>query len=291
MVQHERDGHTPKIAGCPVCELAFAQQKGAFKGGVHGKVRASTLNVDLIDWGVRDNNGNRYHCPGAIVDTSFPSVRAQAGKQGAVTTQNVMSIINEVEALSDPGGVDGYKVCRIHSDQGSEFKLLGDACGDRGITITTGEADRHTDGTVIEGTNKVIEYTCTALALTAVEDNKVAIQLHGELANHAVDIIRLRSRTKWQHDMNMSCWTEQTLTDAPMHLKNTYRFGSLAYGYLKKSDRDNKLSARAYVGIFVGWDKAVVGAIRVVPFLLKPDTGAIMLCKTKVTKSFRVFDG
>ena len=84
-----------------MCELAFAQRKGAFKGGVHGKSRAVCVNVDLLDWGGRDNNGHRYGCTGAITDTTFPACKQQAGKQGSVTTQNVLQMVAEVEALND----------------------------------------------------------------------------------------------------------------------------------------------------------------------------------------------
>ena len=41
---------------------------------------------------------------------------------------------------------------------------------------------------------------------------------------------------------------------------------SLAYGFVKKSDRVNKLAERAYLAVFGGWDKVVKNAARLIPF-------------------------
>ena len=68
------------------------------------------------------------------------------------------------------------------------------------------------------------------------------------------------------------------------------RWGSPAYGFIKKEDRSHKLSQRAYAAIFVGTDDTVLGAARLVPFILLKD-GAIKLFKTKVTKTYQAFDG
>ena len=105
---------------------------------MHGKSRAVCFNEDLFDRGVWDNTGHKYRCTGAITDTTFPACKQQTGKQGSVITQNVLQMVGVIEALSDPGGTDGYKIARIHSDQGSEFKLLSEPCDGRGIAVTTG---------------------------------------------------------------------------------------------------------------------------------------------------------
>ena len=58
---------------------------------------------------------------------------------------------------------------RTHKDQGSESKSehLED-CAIGNVLSTTGEESRHTDCVVVEGFNKTIEHTATALALTAL---------------------------------------------------------------------------------------------------------------------------
>ena len=58
---------------------------------------------------------------------------------------------------------------------------------------------------------------------------------------------------------------------------------------MKKEDRENKLSERAYRAIFAGWDKEILGAARLIPFEVLAD-GEIVLYITKVTKTFKVFD-
>ena len=158
------------------------------------------------------------------------------------------------------------------------------------VKSTTGEEEKHTDGTLVERFNKVLEYTCTALGLTAIDGSEVAIRCPGELANHACDLIRMRSRTAFQKEAGISCWREQTLTDHDATLKDNCRWGSLAFGYVKKENRQNKLDERAYQAIFGGWDKEILGAARLIPFEIQDD-GEVVLFMTKVTKTFRLFDG
>ena len=292
-VQHEKQGHWPKCHGCDVCERAFMQRMGAFKGGLDrsSQRKMKTLNLDLLDWGVLDNNGHRYSLTGVVLGSAFPAIRQQRNKTGVVTAANIRSMKVEIETASDLGGSKGYKIERIHKDQGSEFKSAHlDDCGEMQVLSTTGEEGQHTDCSAVEGLNKIIEYVCTAIGLTSLETAKLALRCHGELSNHAVDLIRLRSRTNFQKDAGISCWREQTLTDADATIQNTYRWGSLAYGFVKKEDRENKLSERAYRAIFAGWDKEILGAARLIPFEVIAD-GEIVLYKTKVTKTFKVFDG
>ena len=65
---------------------------------------------------------------------------------------------------------------------------------------------------------------------------------------------------------------------------------SLAYGFVKKSDRVNKLAERAYLAVFGGWDKVVKNAARLIPFERQAD-GTVKFFKTKVTLSFKIYDG
>ena len=292
-VQHEKQGHWPKCHGCDVCERAFMQRMGAFKGGLDrsSQRKMKTLNLDLLDWAVLDNNGHRYSLTGVVLGSAFPAIRQQRNKTGVVTAANIRSMKVEIETASDLGGSKGYKIERIHKDQGSEFKSAHlDDCGEMQVLSTTGEEGQHTDCSAVEGLNKIIEYVCTAIGLTSLETAELSLRCHGELSNHAVDLIRLRSRTNFQKDAGISCWREQTLTDADATIQNTYRWGSLAYGFVKKEDRENKLSERAYRAIFAGWDKEILGAARLIPFEVIAD-GEVVLYKTKVTKTFKVFDG
>ena len=178
---------------------------------------------------------------GVITDTAFPTTRQQVGKTGAETSKALRSMVAEVERLSSLATTKPYKVERIHKDQGSEFKSehLED-CDRELILSTTGEESRHTDCAVVEGFNKTLEHAATALALTALSNPDHAIELHGELSRHATKLIRLRARTAFQKEAGISAWREQTLTNPPTD-EPSIRWGSLAYGFIKKEDRSHKL--------------------------------------------------
>ena len=289
--QHELDGHYPRVHGCDVCARAFMQSLAAKRGGLGASTHksAATLNIDLIDWGRPDNNNHRYSLTGVVTDAAFPTIRQLAGKTGAEASKAIRSMVAEIERVSSTGEWT-YRVERIHKDQGSEFKSehLED-CASGNVLSTTGEESRHTDCAVVEGFNKTIEHTATALALTALSNPDHAIDLHGELSRHGTKLIRLRSRTAFQKETGISAWREQTLTNPPTD-EVQIRWGSLAYGFIKKEDRSHKLSQRAYAAIFVGTDDTILGAARLVPFILLKD-GAVKLFKTKVTKTYQAFDG
>ena len=67
----------------------------------------------------------------------------------------------EIETASDLGGSKGYKVERIHKDQGSEFKSAHpDDCGEMQVLSTTGEEGQHTDCLHYTGVNRVGTAQC-----------------------------------------------------------------------------------------------------------------------------------
>ena len=64
---------------------------------------------------------------------------------------------------------------------------------------------------------------------------------------------------------------------------------SLAYGFIPKEQRENKVAARAYRAILVGYDDVVKGAVRLVPYTQHAD-GTVTFSPTKITRSYKVFD-
>ena len=290
IAQHEKAGHYPKMKGCSVCERAFAQRWGARKGGLYKKSRSETMNIDLIDWGQPDFMGLRYTSGGAMTGTCFPVTRCTANKRGPTISDAVCDMIHEVERLSDPNNVDGYNVERLHSDQGSEFKSqLKLSCKANRVEQTLGEPGHHTDGAVIENFNKMLEYCCTALALTGLETAQQALDIMSELVSHTTRLIRIRSITPFQKQAGISCWQEQTLTLPDTSVLTKAAVLSLAYGFIPKEQRANKLAARAYMAILVGYDDVVKGAVRLVPFKVNADK-TVKFYPTKVTRSYKVFD-
>ena len=94
----------------------------------------------------------------------------------------------------------------------------------------------------------MIEYCGTALALTAVKDMSLIGKMQGELARHACRLIQLRGLTPYQKEIGISAYQEQTGKEPEWSLRDTPRWGSLVYGYIKKEDREHKLTERAFRG-------------------------------------------
>ena len=204
IARHEKAGHYPKMRGYSVCETAFAQRRGARKGGLYQQSRSETMNIDLISWGQTDFMGLRYTCGGAIANTCFPTTRSTATKRGPVVSDALQDMIHEVEHLSGPNGINGHNIERLHSDQGTEFKSqMKLVCKTKRIDQTNGEPGHHTDSAVIENFNKMLEYCCTALALTGLATAARALDIISELVMHATNLIRLQSLTPFQ---KQACW-------------------------------------------------------------------------------------
>ena len=287
LAKHEKAGHYPKMPGCPVCERAHAQARGARKGG-SSKPRSRTANVDLIDWGSCDVMGMRYTATVVCAETHHPTVRCTRTKKGPIVADAVLDAIHEIERLTDSTGE--WSLDRLHSDQGSEFKSqLKLQLKRLRIEQTTGEPGHHTDSAIVENFNKMLEHCCTALALTGLETPAMSMQIHSELAMHATDLIRLRSLTPFQKEHGISCMQEQTGEVPDRSILTKAACLSLAYGFVAKEKRSCKLAERAYMAILVGYDKQVKDAVRLVPFKKHAD-GTVTFYPTKVTKNYKVFD-
>ena len=52
------------------------QRMGAFKGGLDrsSQRKMKTINVDLLDWIVLDNNGHRYSLTRVVLVSAFPAL-------------------------------------------------------------------------------------------------------------------------------------------------------------------------------------------------------------------------
>ncbi len=111
-----------------------------------------------------------------------------------------------------------------------------------------------------------------------------------EATNWTTQLIQERQLTETQKELGISAWEEQTGT--PNRLRDTKgygKWGRLAYGYIKKSDRGGKMADKAYRGIWVGFDVDVPGAHRIVPYKENAD-GSVTLYRTRVTKSALMFN-
>ena len=82
---------------------------------------------------------------------------------------------------------------------------------------------------------------------------------------------------------------EQTGRPSKLAGNELFTWGSLAYGFIPKEDRVNKLSNRAFMGIWVGLDAETYNAHRVVP--IYKDSGRWKLMPTRVCVKVKVFEG
>ena len=87
----------------------------------------------------------------------------------------------------------------------------------------------------------------------------------------------------------MLAWQEQTLTVPDASILTKAAVLSLAYGFTPKEQRENKVAARAYKAILVGYDDVVKGAVRLIPYTQHTD-GTVTFFPTKITRSYKVFD-
>ncbi len=290
--EHELEGHFPPRKGCDVCIRAYKQATGAHTGSSSTTSTDVTLGVDTLDWHSKDANGMRYTQTTVVRKTRLPVTRATA-ENGAAHAKNAFTkTLGWLVAVSARGPKgETYKVDRVHHDQGSEFKgEFKRALLEQGIRATDGEAEWHTDNAIAAGMQKIIHRGSCALGMHAIDDEGISNMLTSEATNWTTQLIQERQLTETQKELGISAWEEQTGT--PNKLRNTKgygKWGRLAYGYIKKSDRGGKMADKAYRGIWVGFDVDVPGAHRIVPYKENAD-GSVTLYRTRVTKSALMFN-
>jgi hypothetical protein len=289
---HEENGHFPPMKGCDVCIRAYMQASGAKTGGSMTNNPEVTLGVDTLDWLEKDANGKRYTQTTVVRQTRLPITRATA-ENGAGHAKNAFSkTLGWLEAVSAKGPKgEPYKVDRVHHDQGSEFKgEFREQLDAKGIRPTDGEADRHTDNAIVEGMQKILQRGACALGIHAIDNEIVSSKLTSEATNWVTQLIQERQLTPMQKELGISAWEEQTGTPNRLRRMKGYGvWGRLAYGFVKKKDRDGKMSDKAYRGIWTGFDMDVQGAHRIVPYQENSD-GTLTLFRTRVTKTALIFN-
>ena len=118
---HCQNAHRPMMQGCPSCEMAYMQQKGARKKTKY-RITYNTLNADLLDMGVPDNNNERYGLNLVLHGKAFGDLDVQKRKIGHVTARAFHDSKSYIEALGAPGRPEDFRVEMVHHDPGSEFE-------------------------------------------------------------------------------------------------------------------------------------------------------------------------
>ena len=288
--QHCRCGHRPYLPGCPSCEAGYMQAKPA-RASKSSRKQVNTLNIDLLDLSTPDNNGDRYVLDAVVQATSYGDVELMKRKASSVTVKHFAKIKNRIEALTAPGRSGDYQIERVHRDQGSEFEgAMKQYMDENNMINSWSEADRHTTNALVEQRNKALAMTGAAIihGAVATDDGYVKL-LQGESIRWANQIINNTPITKHQIDCNITAHDEQAAHPSPLLTDHVYTWGSLAYGFIPKDHRENKMSNRAFMGIWVGLDQQQHDSHRVVPIL--KDNGRWKLLNTKVCVKVKVYEG
>ena len=251
--QHCRCGHRPYLPGCPSCEAGYMQAKPA-RASKSSRKQVNTINIDLLDLCSTDINGDRYVLDAVVQGTSFGDVELMKRKATSVSVKHFAKIKNRIEAATSPGKPEEYQLQRVHRDQGSEFEgAMKQYIDDHNMINSWTERDRHTGNALVEQRNKALAMTGAAINHGAVDtDNGYIRLLQGESIRWANQIINNTPITKHQIETQTTAFTEQTAHPSPLSMEEVFTWGSLAYGFIPKDHRENKLSSRAFMGIWVG---------------------------------------
>ena len=143
-------------------------KKGAYRSFEVKNRDLNTVNTDTVDMVHMSQSGKRYLHNLIVVGTQYGEARSSKNKDSISTARAFRDMKCRLEAMTDPGGIDGYKVQCIHHDPGSEFNgAMKTEIHMDSIVDEKGEVDRHTDGALIENRNKMIQRTATALSIQA----------------------------------------------------------------------------------------------------------------------------
>jgi hypothetical protein len=189
-------------------------------------------------------------------------------KSSSVVYKAWTKITHKIQALTDPGGRDNYRIELYRHDPGTEFKgAFEEKVGRDNIINVITEAKRHSANMLVEGFNGLQQRRAAAIGATACGDNiEVLTALRGELLNHATFLRRMDSITDRQKTEGISAYQDQTGRKVNLGDYELYTVGSLAYGYVNVEYRTSKVSPRAVKGVWVGVNDDLQNAHRIVPF-------------------------
>ena len=95
-------------------------------------------------------------------------------KSSAVTARSHLLAKHEIESLTDPGGKEGYKIQRSHTDHGSEFDGAHKAAVmNDNMVITKTLVAAHMENCFIEQENGSLETTAGAVAAVGIPTEKI----------------------------------------------------------------------------------------------------------------------
>jgi hypothetical protein len=277
-----------KLSQCTHCFKGKFRAFRAMTGGAD-KERLETLNADTIVMKVKSVNGNTDAYHGVMTRSRYGVLDPNSSKSSAATAKSHLMAKHEIESMTDPGGTQGYKIQRSHTDHGTEFEGEHKAVVMRdNIVITKTLKGSHMENAFIEQENGAVETMAGAVASVGIPTEAMVEQVWDELYVHCRRCRNHLPITAEQKSGGYSPAEEQmeVMGASAEWFKGMQgmSFGQGMYAFTRKFLRDSKLSWHAIECIFVGRDVAVSGAVRAMPFKRVGD--GVVFGKTIVVKKF-----
>ena len=115
------------------------REKRAHKGAATKERPMVTANLDCALVSELDINNTKTDLAMVLPDSGWAEFKALGSKESSATANAFDKMKHRVQSLTDPGGINDYKIQRVQVDPGSEFR--GDfeaACARDNIVLTRG---------------------------------------------------------------------------------------------------------------------------------------------------------
>ena len=147
--------------------------------------------------------------------------------------------------MTDPGGTNGYKLQRVHQDQGSENKgEHAEALGDSNIVQTTTHRDWHQGSSAIEGMFGRAQTKAAAIGIGAFgQQQNLMVQSMGTRIKHAIRLMQFKPTTSSQKEEGISPIQEQ------YHMLSQGEKPKYTYGWYAKSKNKQDEAHRHPLGM------------------------------------------
>lgn len=306
MKAHCTGGHRSKLkhpinikVPCGDCIAGSMRGDYAHKGGCNKVRDLETACVDIDYLGGTDIDGRNYRHVLVMLKSQYAEANHTARRDSGVTGSVVSKQIIKVQVLTDPGGKHNYKVQRVGSDHGTEYKgQCKDMLEKGSVKLAPGGVDVHTQQAVGENRHKMNQRHAATMANKALPTEEMKTMFGGSLGEHSNDMINHSEITAEQKRLGITAYEQQTeMSDSTLTSKQYLasipaEYGEAMYIFVKIKDRtDKNVGARAVRAVFVGMDSKVRGAIRAVHYervgvdwLIHPTMSGIT--KWKVIKGY-----
>jgi hypothetical protein len=122
---HLAGGHRSKLVLnkelCHGCITGSMRGPAGYLGGGDKERPLNALGADTVDYGTEDINGHRYGSHFVLLKTQYAVLKMLKNKTASATAKAFLEAKAEIEALVDPGCVNGFKIQRVGRDPGTEY--------------------------------------------------------------------------------------------------------------------------------------------------------------------------